>query len=112
MWELSTVPQPRRALCVIRVRGGFERASKVPAVSSNGNRKPPRPRIEMLGPAQPDEAAAVVAAVEQFIAETAPVSEPAPTVNPWQRAALLEGVNSGAPIVAPWGEPRGWGSRD
>lgn len=64
-------------------------------MSSNGAHKPPRPRIELLSAADPREAAAVVAAVEQFLADTAPVSEPAPAVNPWQRAALLEGVSSG-----------------
>lgn len=48
----------------------------------------------MLGPAEPPEAAAVVAAVEQFLADTAPAAEPAAAVNPWQRAALLEGVRS------------------
>ncbi len=81
-------------------------------MSSNGNRKPPRPRIEMLSAAEPEEAAVVIAAVEQFIAETAPAPESAPATNAWQRAALLEGVNGKAPFVAPWGEPRGWGSRD
>lgn len=63
-------------------------------MSSNGNRRPPRPRIEMLGPAEPREAAAVIAAVEQFLADTAPAPAPAPAANPWQRAALLEGVAS------------------
>ena len=64
-------------------------------VSSNGNTRPPRTRIEMLGSADPPEAAAVIAAVEQFLADTAPdprVEEEA--VNPWQRAALLEGVRA------------------
>ncbi len=50
--------------------------------TSNGNRRPPRPRIEMLGPAEPREAAAVVAAVEQFLADTAPAPEPAPARSP------------------------------
>ena len=63
-------------------------------MSGNGNRRPPRPRIEMLGPAEPREAAAVIAAVEQFLADTAPVSEPVPARNPWQRAALVEGVTA------------------
>lgn len=61
-------------------------------MSSNGNRKPPRPRIEMLGSAGPGEAAAVIAAVEQFLADTAPPAMPAPVPSPWQRAALVEGV--------------------
>ena len=41
-------------------------------MATNGNRRPPRPRIEMLSAAEPQEAAAVIAAVEQFIADTAP----------------------------------------
>lgn len=63
-------------------------------MSSNGVRKPPRPRIELLTAADPREAAAVVAAVEQFLADTTPVPQSTPAVNPWQRAALLEGVSS------------------
>lgn len=46
----------------------------------------------MLASAEPSEAAAVVAAVEQFLADTAPEPQTRPAVNPWQRAALLEGV--------------------
>jgi hypothetical protein len=38
------------------------------------------------------EAAAVVAAVEQFLADTAPVAAPAPPRSGWQAAALREGV--------------------
>lgn len=80
-------------------------------MSSNGNRKPPRPRIEMLGSAPPAEAAAVVAAVERFIAETAPAPEASASVNPWQRAALLEGTRAKEAFASPWGEPRTWGAR-
>jgi hypothetical protein len=51
-----------------------------------------------------EEGAAVVAALEQFLAETAP--EPAPkTQSRWQRAALLEGVNR-EPQTARWGLTR------
>lgn len=52
------------------------------------------------------EAAAVVAAVEQFLADTAPA--PATDAEPpsrWQRAALEEGV-SRAPVLA-WGTRTG-----
>ena len=81
-------------------------------MSTNGNRRPPRPRIEMLTPADPQEAAAVIAAVEQFLADTAPApAAGAPPVNPWQRAALLEGVRSKEGFASPWGEPRTWGER-
>ena len=78
---------------------------------SNGHRRPPRPQIEMLTSAQPDEAAAVIAAVEQFLADTAPAPQASPTVNPWQRAALLEGVRAKEAFASPWGEPRTWGER-
>ena len=42
----------------------------------------------------PAEAAAIAAAVERFVAETAPQAEPAEAVAPWTRAALLEGVGA------------------
>jgi hypothetical protein len=80
-------------------------------VATNGNRRPPRPRIEMLGAAEPQEAAAVIAAVEQFLADTAPAPAPEARVNPWQRAALLEGVRAKQAFASPWGEPRTWGER-
>ena len=101
-------------------------------MSENGNRKPPRPRIEMLSAAEPEEAAAVIAAVEQFIAETSPAPAPAAAViasveqfiaetapapaasvpvRPWQRAALLEGVRAKEAFASPWGEERTWGER-
>ncbi len=59
-------------------------------------------RIELLGlhgTASPAEAAAVVAALERFIRETAPRSgEPETGMDPWRRAAFLEGVGRD-PIV-------------
>jgi hypothetical protein len=65
-------------------------------MSRNGNRRPPRPRIELATPASsPQEAAAVTAAIERFLAETAPAPAPSgPALSGWQRAALLEGVGS------------------
>jgi hypothetical protein len=49
----------------------------------------------MLSAAEPAEAAAVIAAVEQFLADTAPAPQPVDEEqNPWQRAALLEGVRA------------------
>ena len=53
-----------------------------------------RPRLELHGStASPEEAAAVIAAIEQFMRDTAPplASEPSGP-SPWVRAALLEGV--------------------
>jgi hypothetical protein len=54
-----------------------------------------RPRLELHGSsASPEEAAAVVAAIEQFLRDTAPPPAPAPAgPSPWVRAALLEGVD-------------------
>ncbi len=48
----------------------------------------------MLAAAEPREAAAVIAAVEQFLADTAPAPQPIESANPWQRAALLEGISA------------------
>jgi hypothetical protein len=54
-----------------------------------------RPKLELRGSsATPEEAAAVMAAVEQFLRDTAP--PPAPEgqrENPWVRAARLEAVD-------------------
>lgn len=54
-------------------------------------------RIELLSvseSATPAEAAAIVAALERFMRETArPAESPRTAVDPWQRAALLEGVS-------------------
>jgi hypothetical protein len=45
--------------------------------------------------AKGDEAAAVAAAIVRFEAEVGASAEVAPpTVNPWQRAALIEGVGA------------------
>jgi hypothetical protein len=42
-----------------------------------------------------DEAAAIAAALERFLAETAaPAGGAKPATSPWQRAALLEGVGA------------------
>ena len=54
-----------------------------------------RPKLDIVAPgaASPEEAAAVVAAVERFLRDlTPPPAPPAPRQNPWQRTALLEGV--------------------
>jgi hypothetical protein len=53
-----------------------------------------RPKLRIVAPdASPEEAAAVVAALERFMRETAPPPvPPAPPQDAWQRAALHEGV--------------------
>ena len=62
-----------------------------------------RPRLEIVAPAaSPEEAAAVVAALERFMRETAPAPAPVETgPTPWVRAALLEGVDR-EPSHEPW----------
>ena len=76
-------------------------------MSRNGERRPPRPNIRLLTQtASESEAAAVVAAVEQFLADTAPAPQSRPGVQSrWQRAGLLEGV-SRAQLLA-WGSDSG-----
>jgi hypothetical protein len=62
-------------------------------MGANGSRRPPRPRIELLGGNPTDEeGAAIVAALEQFLAETAPAPRAAPESR-WLKAALFEGVH-------------------
>jgi hypothetical protein len=53
-----------------------------------------RPKLTIVAPdASPEEAAAVVAALERFMRETTPATaRPLPQIDPWQRAALNEGI--------------------
>jgi len=52
-------------------------------------------RVSIEGPATPVEAAAISAAIERFIGDTAIVPPPLETAtNPWLRAALAEGVEA------------------
>ena len=44
--------------------------------------------------ASPAEAAAIVAAVERFLAETTSPAAAGEAVGPWTRAALIEGVSA------------------
>jgi len=63
-----------------------------------------RPKLTIVAPdAAPEEAAAVVAALERFMRATAPVpAPPAPKRNPWQQAALQEGVAGQPTEPLPW----------
>jgi hypothetical protein len=63
---------------------------------TNGTRRPPRPRIELVTQtASETEAAAIVAALEEFLAETAPAPPVAgPAQSPWQQAALHEAISA------------------
>jgi hypothetical protein len=82
-------------------------------VSRNGQRRPQRPKIEIVSPTpSPDEAAAITSAIEQFLAETAPTpASSGPPRNAWQRAALEEGVGAKRTAVSPWGPTSPWGAR-
>jgi hypothetical protein len=54
-----------------------------------------RPQLRIVAPsASPQEAAAVVAAVERFMRDTAPppAAPPPAALDPWLRAARLEAV--------------------
>ena len=63
-----------------------------------------RPKLTIVAPnASEEEAAAVVAALERFMRETAPVPAPvAPGPNPWQLAARSEGVSRQPEVPVPW----------
>jgi hypothetical protein len=69
-----------------------------------------RPQLELIAPsASPAEAAAIVAALERFMRDTAPpVAPPAEGVDPWLRAAMLEGVARGIYGSRPPDEPDPW----
>jgi hypothetical protein len=52
--------------------------------------------------ASPAEAAAIAAAIEQFLRDTAPApQQDTEQVNPWLRAGLMEGIGLPAD-AAPW----------
>jgi hypothetical protein len=63
-----------------------------------------RAELTIVAPnASPEQAAAVIAAVQRFIRDTAPAPVAlAPAGNPWRRAALLEGVNRAPEPPLPW----------
>jgi hypothetical protein len=69
-----------------------------------------RPRLELRGAAaSPEEAAAVTAAIEQFMRDTAPPPAPPPArPSAWVRAARLEAVGREPDEPSPWGDPHPW----
>jgi hypothetical protein len=68
----------------------------------NGKQHPSRPRIEVRQAASPEEAAAIAAAIEQFMRDTAPrPAQEEPQVEGWLRAGLLEGTKR-SPGESPW----------
>ena len=79
-------------------------------MTSNGKHRPPRPSIKVIAPAaSPEQAAAIAAALERFLHDTAPaLAAPGPVTTPWARAALAEGVGLEPPT--PWGDGERWGA--
>ena len=74
-------------------------------MAGNGKQRPARPRIELRqSPASPEEAAAIAAAIEQFLRDTAPRAEPArERMSPWLRAALYENAGRDPDRPGSWG---------
>ncbi|MFN2616031.1 MAG: hypothetical protein ABR581_02780, partial [Thermoleophilaceae bacterium] len=81
------------------------------AMARNGKQRPARPRIELRqATASPEEAAAIAAAIEQFLRDTAPAPDAAQAfVSPWARAGLMEGAKLPSSAPTPWGDPLRWG---
>ena len=77
-------------------------------MARNGKQRPARPRIEVRqAAASPEEAAAIAAAIEQFLRDTAPPpAEDAPAISPWARAGLLEATGHAAGDRSTWGPAR------
>ncbi len=76
-------------------------------MSANGKQRPPRPRIEIKqSTASPEEAAAIAAAIESFLHDTAPApsATAGPALSPWLEAGLLEGAGREPSHGAPWGK--------
>lgn len=65
-----------------------------------------RPELQLIAPAaSPEEAAAIVAALERFMRDTTPpVAPPSPPTDPWRRTALLEGVGHEPDELIAWPE--------
>jgi hypothetical protein len=65
--------------------------------------------MQVVAPgASPQEAAAIAAALEQFLHDTAPrVTASGPSLSGWERAAIAEGMGLQSPD--PWGDPLSWG---
>jgi hypothetical protein len=80
-------------------------------VSRNGRHTPPRPRIEIRqAAASPAEAAAIAAAIEQFLRDTAPApAASGPSMSRWLRAGLFENTGRDPNGPAPWGDSEPWG---
>jgi hypothetical protein len=73
-------------------------------MARNGKQRPSRPRIEVRqAAAGPEEAAAIAAAIEQFLRDTAPPPTDGPAISPWTRAGLFEASGRCTGEREPWG---------
>jgi hypothetical protein len=81
-------------------------------MARNGKQRPRRPRIELRqSAASAEEAAAIAAAIEQFLRDTAPPPQASePQLSPWARAGITEAVKLPESAPTPWGDPLRWGS--
>jgi hypothetical protein len=65
-----------------------------------------RPQLRVVAPsASPEEAAAIAAALQRFLMDTAPpLAATAPPPDPWMAAALAEGVSRAPDLGShdPW----------
>jgi hypothetical protein len=70
-----------------------------------------RPQLRIVAPAaSPEEAAAIVAALERHMRDTAPTPAPRPPrPDAWARTALLEATGNADAGDVPWGGGRRWG---
>jgi hypothetical protein len=83
---------------------GGESTVKVHEMTRNGKQRPPRPQIEIqTANASPEEAAAIAAALERFLVETAPAPQAAQPASRWQQTALREGVGGRPDSPDRWG---------
>ena len=81
-------------------------------MGTNGDQHPPRPRIEIAqAAASPEEAAAIAAALEQFLRDTAPAPVAASTaVNPWLQGGAVRERRAGSKRPVAVGRRRGLGA--
>jgi hypothetical protein len=105
--EAGLYAGPRAPEKIERLR---DPAGEITSMTSNGRRRPRRPAIQVIAPAaSPEQAAAIAAALERFLHDTAPAARRrrrAPGA--WERAALAEGVCAEGPTA--WGDPLPWGA--
>ena len=79
-------------------------------MGQNAKHQPPRPRIQMRQvAASPEEAAAIAAAIEQFVLDTTPAPVATVSMSPWLRAGMYENAGLDPAGPAPWGDAEPWG---